>query len=456
MDEREMQVRIGRALFPGDPDRLTLRIRRGFPGSRPGHALVEYEVTVREGDDGSSVAGTLHARLGAGGRKRFGRRFEVLTPPLDREGRTLLLEGKAALALDDPEMVLSAFPLDDRLPWLPDLLDPEVVAKILDEDVARLCGEAGTFRVCEPEVVGYRAGKRCTIRYRVELLDPDGGHVRTIPVVGKTHHDDRGRVVFKNLEQLWNWPFEEQGARPSITPRPVAYVPEYNAYFQELQSGLSLYEARVGELRRGFIRRAGGLLASLHTTGIVVDGTWGPADELALIRRWLGHLGIVRADLREAAGGLLARIEAAADRDGIHAFAPVISHRDFYDKQVISGADTLRFIDLDTMTMADPAIDVGNFLAHVFLRAIQRDRPRDEIDREAETFLAAYRGVQPALEEERVVFYTATSLFRLACLYAYRPKWRGLSATLLEACRSRLTPARASGHAPDGGWGGDA
>lgn len=454
MDERTMEARIGEALFPGEPNRLTLRIRRGFPGSTPGRALVEYEATLLDGDAEDDVTRVFHARFGSGGRKKFGRCCEILAPPLGDRGRKRLLGGEAALALDDPEMILSVFPLDYGLPWLTDLFDPGRVGEVLQDELARLYGEGRAFQVGGPEAVGYRAGRRCTIRYRVDVSESGGAHITTIPIVGKTHCDDRGRAIFKNLEQLWNWPSEDQGARPSITPRPIAYVPEYNVYFQELQGGLSLYEARVGEIRREFIARAGALLGALHTTGIVVDGAWSTADEIALIRKWCGHLGGLCGDLRAPSEELLSRIESRARRDGLDEADRVIAHRDFYDKQVISGAETLRFIDLDTMTMADPAVDVGNFLAHLYLRGLQWDRPADEVDGEAETFRAEYRGVNPGVGEGRVAFYTATTLFRLACLYAYRPEWRGLSPILLEACRRRLDPAasRAGGTLGGGGW----
>ena len=40
-------------------------------------------------------------------------------------------------------------------------------------------------------------------------------------------------------------------------------------------------------------------------------------------------------------------------------------HRDFYHDQVIADGDVCRLVDLDLVAVGDPALDIGNFLAHL-------------------------------------------------------------------------------------------
>ena len=120
-------------------------------------------------------------------------------------------------------------------------------------------------------------------------------------------------------------------------------------------------------------------------------------------------------------------------------YKPLITHRDFYDKQVIVGIEGMYLTDFDTVTMSDQGIDAGNFLAHIFLRSLQVGDPREEMIRDSYVFLSACVLHNPSVDVRKIAFYRITSLFRLACLYAYRPAWKGLITKLIEECWSQST-----------------
>ncbi|MGH2949349.1 MAG: phosphotransferase family protein, partial [Solirubrobacteraceae bacterium] len=111
---------------------------------------------------------------------------------------------------------------------------------------------------------------------------------------------------------------------------------------------------------------------------------------------------------------------------------PAPLHRDLHDKQVlVDPHGGVGLLDFDTLATGDPALDVGNLLAHLDLRALQGRCTPDDAGRAAAAFLAGYEAGAD-LEERAAVFAAATRV-RLACVYALRPAWRHLGEALLPA-----------------------
>ena len=110
-----------------------------------------------------------------------------------------------------------------------------------------------------------------------------------------------------------------------------------------------------------------------------------------------------------------------------------LSHRDFHEKQVLLGNRAVIFLDFDTLAMSDPALDIGNFLAHARLAALQTGT--DTAAAEA-AFRNAYGPIAGDEPMARIDIYRRASLMRLGCLYAFTSRWRRLSPTLLAEAAS--------------------
>ena len=96
------------------------------------------------------------------------------------------------------------------------------------------------------------------------------------------------------------------------------------------------------------------------------------------------------------------------------------------------------FLDLDTVCQGDGEIDVGNFCAHLVLRALQAGSSTEAAERLGEMLVASYRTARPAADPRRVAWYRASALLRLACVYALRPWWHGLAPALIDESRRAL------------------
>ncbi len=122
-----------------------------------------------------------------------------------------------------------------------------------------------------------------------------------------------------------------------------------------------------------------------------------------------------------------------------------LAHGDLHDGNVVVTDLGVGLLDLDGVVAADPAEDVGNLLAHLVLRALQRgDGPGLGRDQGAR-LLAAYQAAGGVARSEAVAAVAARALFRLACVHLFRGRWHSLAPLLLHeaalSSRPVVTPA---------------
>jgi len=313
----------------------------------------------------------------------------------------------------EPGLLFQLFPVDYRLPTLPDCLDPGRAGKAIDNGTP----------VGACEIAGYRPGMRCQVRYRM--------NDETV-LYGKVAVERAPGHGFRQLERV----------RAALSPAAAIRLPRPLRYASELQltliasvGGESLYDAlHRGRTMGGRLAQAAATLAELHRLEIdEVERVYGPADELALVGGWVE---LVAALFPDMAGGLRAAQAdlIATQPSGVDPSA--IVHRDFYDKQVLSGAEGPVFLDMDTTCRGDAEIDLGNFCAHFQLRGRQWGRLRELAPLES-AFLSGYKH-DFCLDRAR--WYRAATLLRLACVYALRPHWRHVAPELAEEARRPWRP----------------
>jgi hypothetical protein len=159
--------------------------------------------------------------------------------------------------------------------------------------------------------------------------------------------------------------------------------------------------------------RLGSVLAALQAADASGLALHTAADEIAVLRRWT-------ADVDRWAGSGLSRLveRVAASLRAPTGSPPVPCHRDLHDKQVIAHpAGAVGLLDLDTLCAADPALDIGNLLAHLRLRLLQGHCTPDTAARCADALIDAMcLPAGPAVDA-----YRAAALLRLAAVYTFRP-----------------------------------
>ncbi len=408
-------------------DVVACHVLRVVPRGAKGFVL-DYEVVLR-GPDGTRRQPVIGELVGDGAEQWRLRALRKLRSAKRRQlGPGASDDALASLA--QLGLVIRAPGLDERLVGLRLLHDPQAAAVMLAQCVPAAAGRA---QPVSSAVLGHRLGKRCVVRLAYAA---GAGGARNGSLIAKAYkmRSARGQQVFDAMARLATGRFGEgTGAR---VPRPIAYLPGCRTLLMEDLGGRLLHDLEGAERLRA--TAAAGLgLAELHRCAPATPARHGVDDEIGLLAGWVALAGEVHPDLRQGMTAALARVSAELERRRWFRAAPI--HRDFYDKQVlVDGARTV-LIDFDTLCLGDPALDVGNFLAHQRLAELQgRGRARPV----AKAFLAAYGAAQSPDFSDRVESYARATLLRLACLYSLRSRWTHVVKPLLDTVheRGRLFP----------------
>jgi hypothetical protein len=310
-------------------------------------------------------------------------------------------------------VVLHPFPVDPSLPTLVDATDPNVVEDLLRQlpDAAPDGSDAAHPTV---EVVRYPRQGRCVLRYVT-----DGRH----PVYAKVYADASGSRVRSALAALRG---------PRSAHRPPFDLPPWLGYRVDLRATLlgevpgeptlrALLragregDAGVREQAREEVAAAARVLAAIHSC-VPPPRPRTVRDDLAALFRELLPLGPVAPAFSAETVALLDRLADAADRGT--ALDPCCAHGDYTPTQLLSDGSARGIVDVDTLCLAEPALDVGQFLA--YLRVALSGQGGALAGDLAGRFLDAYVAARGLDRDHaralgsRVRVYQAVSLARLA------------------------------------------
>lgn len=407
------------------PERRGLSVRdcqavRVYPREN-NRFVLEYQVRFRDktGDRVERVIGEL---VGDTAQEHCRRVIERLRKKrrgqLPRDEPTDLVAALPTLGL-----VLRFAGLDERLIGLKVAYDPAAIAPVLSRHLP-INGGAEEGRV---KVLNHRLGKRCVLRYRLGEASPEADQTRARSAIVKVYEarSGLGGQVFSVMRNLKESGFG-QGAEDGIRiPTPLAYLPEWQLLLMEDVPGSTPAHPDLQGMEA-----AGWALAKLHRCSLEVPMRHSVDDEVALLGGWVAVIPQVYPELKEGLEEAFAIVRAGLRkcRDG----GPTLVHRDYHEKQILVGGAQTIVIDFDTLCRADPALDVGNFLAHQKLAELQG---RGDARRLEAAFLDGYRLLAPPGVFDRVEAYTNSALLRLACLYALWPRWSHLADPILGEIR---------------------
>ncbi len=363
--------------------------------------------------------------------------------------RTTPLETPSSRIVYAPRLSLSVqvFPVDAKLPALGASFDTSPDGPIFSslERAARVqLREANwTLGSVEVEPLRYKIGNRCVLAYRLRGTDH-----RTLVIIGKLYADRaRARLVHENLQRLYS----QLDSGAGVVPQPLGVVDLLGLTYteaiapgeartdsvvpqQQPDQPSSPWRPRVESVPTGgfavhspsrAVGLAGVSLARLHgmRLGVESEGILPRPDEVEQLRKRVQRLipwqPVQAGTVSRLGDALAARLEASApDRY-------VMAHGSYKRTQVIADAERAYVIDFDSMCRADPALDVGCFLA--YLRPVglyyQRGGYREWFQVAATQFVQGYRetvrscawgasSVDSTLERARL--FEASRLFKIA------------------------------------------
>lgn len=384
------------ALRDGELDLVSTRAREALPGRGE-----VFEATLRERENGRVETRPL--LLERGGPQAPG--------PLARWSGHDVRSGVSAW--------LS--PADPWMSHVDEIVETERLRALCAAQFPRLA--LGRLRM---RVLAHRFGRRITLHLRIGAAEPSGRATAPLDLVLKVFAGGGHARLAGTIARLNALP-----ELPFAVPRPLRHEPARRLLLLEHLPGESLHErlaaapparfAEAGEAIRRFQR--------LEARGLSPHD--GDSEAAVLVRareRAATADASFAALMRGLEENLTARLRADVPPRGL-----VPAHRDFYDKQLLLRERGLGVLDWESASLAPPALDPGNFLAHLRLRALQGVLGEESRDERSAAFLAGY-APEPAGEELRAIhLWECASLLRLAGVYRLRPGCEELARELLRS-----------------------
>jgi hypothetical protein len=425
-DEEAMRGHLQAVLFGAEQPRYVVEeCRPRRPLYVPGEfCLLRYRFRARERGSDESLEPIVTARVFPSRGECAAYMSDKLAPLAERmRGRPEVVAYLAPAATIEPlHMAVQVWPVAGELPTLVDATDRARMTEILRQTLEpRFAVED-----CKIELVSYRRRQRCVLRY---VVDDGARRMIAYGKVSAVGNETPQDAILDALRRR----LEERGVPERFTiPRPLGRFPElqlslFEALPGEAHIGAAL-EARLrGDSQRGslpleeMVATCGHVAAAVHTSGVTTGPVRTLASELAgllpeieLARRFVPSLG-------DRAQAWLGRIAAHASHS--EPLRRCLAHGDFKHEQLLFDGASSGLVDFDAICQAEPALDLGKFLAHLRTEA-QRIQERASVSSSlgeelAEQFLRAFVGAAGEHAEDesrlraRTTLYEAIALLRL-------------------------------------------
>jgi hypothetical protein len=343
------------------------------------------------------------------------------------ELRRAPLEGRwpEVLSVADGALSLLTFPSDPRLPRLTACCavepDTEVFRALESAARTQLNDRRWELALAAAEPIRYKPGSRCVIRYRLAGRAREHG---SVSVIGKLYRDPEDvRKVSLAQSDLYREQFVREAS--ALVPRPLGLLETAGLVLsEEVPPGSAAFPEAA--------RYAAVAAARVHTSTVRL-AAGRPDSEADEARRVIeraevlaAHAGAWSDDVLRVAARLATRLMGAPP----DAYRP--SHGSFKPSQLLYAADRgLVLTDLDHFDLADPARDLGYFLAYLRPSAVWYGRAgaRQAFDSAASAFRDSYEraarelGLSAGVTRgilDRSRLYEAALLFKIAARRAHR------------------------------------
>jgi Phosphotransferase enzyme family len=464
--------RAQRPLLPGSQGPLGLFVRYLRRKSGRGLAVIyavdKLNAKVHAHDPKRAVSLTLDEQALDGAHIRF-TAAQAHAAPVEVQPSGVLRANTLGISVQ-------AFPADAGLPALAASCDTTPGSPVFEalQRAAQAQLQDPTWHLvsASAEPVRYKPANRCVTRYSLLLEHPQqSGMQKKLTIFGKVYAEPaQARSVQALQQQLYNE--QEQSGEAPLLPRPLGMVDTLGLTFNQavqpeaestadgrwasLRTGTRALQPQLERGRGGVItqillpdeelRLTAQALARLHTSTVrpneAAPRTGGKEAKRARERAALiaGRNAEQAEEVKRLSQQLASRLDALQPDQ----YRP--AHGGFKASQLLFHSHRVFVVDFDGFCLADPALDVGYFLAYLRPSGLWYSRPgmRQWFEGAAAVFRSTYRqamlarGVAESSVDgilKRSQLYEAALIFKIATRRVNRlnsPRPHELSAMLNE------------------------
>ena len=332
---------------------------------------------------------------------------------------------------------------DEALPMLSRALDPDIAARSLGAFSTQLAGKDGTLRLQQIRVVRHRPGRRALVHYTLRAEGPDA-HEGVVSLFGKMRARGLDRATFSLNTALWQDGFGVLSRDGVVVPEPIGVWPQARMWLQRQASGEIATEVLRGCNGVQVARRIAHALAKLHREGPVPNRRHMLADELALLHDRVPRVGDTHPHLASRVDRVLEACDELAATLARTRLRPL--HRDFYPGNVLVSDRHITLLDLDLYALGDPALDAGNFIAHLIEQGLREPGEAAAFMGPIRAFEDTFTQLEGADIRTAIWAYTTFTLVRHLYISTRIESRRTSTEAILNLCERRLQTATAVNH----------
>lgn len=323
---------------------------------------------------------------------------------------------------------------DPCMPALEAALDPITVQRQFEKHLRRGLNDLGPWRLQEIGVTRHKPGRRCLVEYDLSPQEP-GGPIQSMTLVGKIRAKGLKRSQHRVQKLLWRAGFSSDHPDAVSVPKPIGVVPEFQMCVQRKVPGVAATHLLAEPGGVDLARRIAFAIHKVHKAGVRTVRRHGMPDELRILHDRLARV-VQRKPEWQAR---IRRLLQACDRIGAQTPAPKTCgiHRDFYPDQVLVDGKRLHLLDFDLYCEGDPALDVGNFCAHLIEHSVRTTGSPDAMAQQQHALVEQFVELSGESVRPAIGAYTTLTLVRHIYLSTQFPQRRPFTETLLQLCEER-------------------
>ena len=432
-------------LEPSDGQYSIIKCIPGKALYLPDHIInLQFKLTILDHASNETIATMVNARLFQNLAECNTYLDKVLMPIAAKmSGRPEVKPFARSVAMIEPlKMSLAAFPIDGLIPTLVDATNPQKIASILAETLPEAL--SGEFMIQRVHLLPAHYGryKRCVLRYSIDGIHPETQTPQNVTVYGKVDADGLGGLTVPVISALREKLHEPEVLYRFRIPHSLGYFPDLQLLLMEALPGKPFFKELLktwaGNSRASgneytshekdvrleqAVRTCALIAATLHGSNIKLGRQTTLEMHVSRLQESAGVLSQVFPELgAQVKSWINQTVEFAQPYPAI----PLcFSHGDFTYTQLIFDGKEGGLVDFDTMCQAEPAQDLGHYLAYQRLNIIKDQDPNapfapEAIERLCALFLDTYiEAAKSWISDEsllrgRVAIYELISLIRLA------------------------------------------
>ncbi len=310
-------------------------------------------------------------------------------------------------------MMLWAFPYDKQLVNLPSLHDTEYLTNYFNNrpDIVRLFEKERVDSV-DFKVMHYLPEKSCMTRYNLIIEDYITGNKRHLQVFGKNYADDCAIQVYGIMTQLVG--------QSGYCAQPLFVDEHMNTLWQSHVPGIPLEWREEFVDSSELISNIAVCIAGFHGSRLTLAQ---PYNESEIFKQLQTSYDMVVVVDQTLANRVLSIVQGLTDRycaDGVSEIETPL-HMDLKMGNLLVEENRVALIDMDGVCLGNPLVDIGSFIANVYLNGLRAKANQYSIDAFINEFIHNYsRMVEWQLDRFKLDWYVSAALIHEVIRRSFR------------------------------------